>query len=560
MTRPKKTTAASEGQPLAAGSYVDASMLAALIAVVGRSLGKRPEELTEDDVRRVSVAGAVGQGMARSANWRLYVRSRDKNKPDPKLYMTDGADVDETTHFRQSQRVEAEAVMASRRAEVELESVGVIMPARVTLKTILAHYRTAKKPVPGDTEEAFSTYHSKLGQLEDCLRHYPGTHVVHVCKKNNDLYSETVQKQLGPRYEKGARAETPCDGADAGEAKPRTRKHRSRGVARAHLKVLDEAIAFYREEKGMMFKPVMGLGPAYKPRLAWFHKNELVALLKAARGCMHDTRTGTWMTTRVWADGETLEDGSYRGPRDLRYSKRTRSWRYVQLDRPSMVTRFKVDHAAKARWKGVCRMIVLGYRTGTRHMTILRMRWKRDNVSGYFSIPPQPEIGEPRVRGAFRRHDLGAKVTNKNVNARQLTPTPFKLQALARCWRNADERTGATWVVTQPNGLPYRNHVTHFAKIAERAGLEQLETRFLEPAIEPDDDGPMDAVFHLTRHTCVQRLYENGVSIWAAAVYVGTGVTNLQRTYVGWTILGMTEAVDAIDRDVPVEERFLHAA
>ncbi len=560
MGRKKKDDVAAPAgggaQIPAAGSVLGSAVLAALVRQFALGLGKAPEELCDEDLRHASLVAAVAQGLARNFNWRLYVRSRDKKRKDPILYMTDGKDVDETTRVRNSRYDDALAVMAARRAEVEQALVGVVMPARVTLKEIEAHYLVAKRPMAGDPRERFATFESKKRQLAQAVRGYPGKRLVDITKENSDLFVERVTSQPGPRY-----ARTP-PGVEPGEP---LRKNRSPQTARALLKVLDEAVNLYRRDKQLQYKPHIDMPENHAPRIGWFLEGNIVAVLRAARGCVHDERTGTWVTTRVWDSGRREADGSYVGARDWRFDPVKRTWGVVQLDRPSWVTRFKVDHAAKARWRGVARMIVIGYKTGTRHMAIARMRWDPDGTHGYFKIPPLPEkIEGPYLRGAFRRYDLGTKVTNKNRLGRSLTPTPWKLQALARCWRNADEREGRQWVVTQASGLPYANHVADFAKIFARAGLSMMKLAALGPGLPEADGGDgsyIDTVFHLTRHTCIQRLYELGTSIWSAAAFVGTSVANLQKSYTGWTILGMVEAVDAIDRrPPPAGGRFLAAA
>lgn len=249
--------------------------------------------------------------------------------------------------------------------------------------------------------------------------------------------------------------------------------------ARRELEVLNSAIQRYAREKNLTAIRQAELPPKAQPRDEWLTYDEVARLLLACRGRRWDPEADDWI-------------------RDAR---------------GRLVIK---DPYTRRRRAGIARFILLAAWTGTRHDSVLRLRWKKNDSAGYVS-------GD--LRTLFRRGDREAD-TSKSRNPCRI---PLSLQAHIRRWQENDDKRDLLNIVHQQNGTGYNAYIQiTFKQIVKDAGLD------------PERITP-----HTLRHTCAHWMKNEGVPIWVAADYLSMTVETLENVYGSHTLDSHELVVDA---------------
>lgn len=173
-------------------------------------------------------------------------------------------------------------------------------------------------------------------------------------------------------------------------------------------------------------------------------------------------------------------------------------WRYRETQTVHRgKRRGQIIETEKRPLRHLCRFILIGAYTGTRHGAIL-------------SASPFQGEGHSFVdldRGVFFRLAEGRRQTNKRQPP---APVPTRLLAHMRRWK--DKNLMATHFV-EWNGRPCKQVDKAFAHAVELAGLEG------------------DVIPHTLRHTAATWLMQRGVPIWQAAGFLGMSEKTLRDTY-----------------------------
>jgi len=145
----------------------------------------------------------------------------------------------------------------------------------------------------------------------------------------------------------------------------------------------------------------------------------------------------------------------------------------------------------------LCRFILLGVYTATRHDAILRLRWLPSTDSGWVDLD----------RGLIYRAGSAERPTKKR---RPPLPIPGALLPHLRRWRAMGSASG---YVVEFAGKPVLKERAAWNAARRRAGLGE------------------DVVPHILRHTCATMLLRAGVSVWDVAGYLGTSEAVIRTTY-----------------------------
>ncbi|MDD5277708.1 MAG: tyrosine-type recombinase/integrase [Methylovulum sp.] len=220
------------------------------------------------------------------------------------------------------------------------------------------------------------------------------------------------------------------------------------GTARRELAVLTAALNFAFEE-GVIVRPVPVVLPPPPPaRERHLSRSEVAALLWGALGFQ-------------------------RGP-------------------DGALTRHK--HGAA---RHLCRFILIGVYTATRHDAILRLRWLPSTDSGWIDLE----------RKKIYRAGSGERQTKKR---RPPLPIPDALLPHLRRWRAMGSASG---YVIEFDGHPIGPLRTAWERARARAGLSS------------------DVTPHVMKHTCITWLLQAGVPIWTVAGYAGTTEKVIREVY-----------------------------
>lgn len=144
----------------------------------------------------------------------------------------------------------------------------------------------------------------------------------------------------------------------------------------------------------------------------------------------------------------------------------------------------------------LCRFILLGVYTGTRHDAMLKLQWMPNTVGGWVDFEA----------GVIYRRPQDAVESGKR---RPPVPIPPRLLPHLRRWKRQSVRHVIEW-----RGRAFESKVVRSWRVArEFAGLG--------PEITP----------HVMRHTFCTWLLQAGVSIWDVAGAAGATEAIIQRTY-----------------------------
>jgi integrase len=158
------------------------------------------------------------------------------------------------------------------------------------------------------------------------------------------------------------------------------------------------------------------------------------------------------------------------------------------------------------------RFIMIAFRTGTRHDTILNLQFRPNTTGGWFDLDA----------GILYRRPQDAIETNKR---RTPCPIPKKLIPHLHRWRRL-----STQFVVEHEGKPIASQL-------RRSWRGARELAGLGPEVTP----------HVLRHSLATLLLQDKVSIFDVAGLLGTSPGMIARTYGHHAVEHLREAIDGLD-------------
>lgn len=147
----------------------------------------------------------------------------------------------------------------------------------------------------------------------------------------------------------------------------------------------------------------------------------------------------------------------------------------------------------------ICRFILIGLRTGTRHDAILAMGWHQHLGGGFFDL-------EHRVM--FR----AAPGERQSKKRRTPAPIPDKLLRHLPRWKRLSDSLFVVSATGHEDARQKRIHKA-FSRAVARAGLDRSVTP------------------HVLRHTCATWLMQRGRPAWEVAGFLGMTVDMVEQIY-----------------------------
>lgn len=266
-------------------------------------------------------------------------------------------------------------------------------------------------------------------------------------------------------------------------------------TAARDLEELERRIAAFHADRPLAYLPTMNVRVPTSRRKGVFQPQVLLRILKAFQGYVWDWQADDWETETVLGpDGEEIvrekRSGGPLGP--------------TTLDRLE-------------------RFFVLGFLTGTRHRTLVDLRWCPSADRGYVDVE----------RLLIHRKGDGNSREGKAKHSGPLVPF---LGPILRQWRDRDHAEGHVAIFRRLDGEQLASPLSKdWRALMVVAGI-------VPPPHQPDARRlcDADAVPHVLRHTLATILKQLGVPIDAAAAYTGMSERTLKEIY------GQCSLVDAL--------------
>lgn len=165
------------------------------------------------------------------------------------------------------------------------------------------------------------------------------------------------------------------------------------------------------------------------------------------------------------------------------------------------------NEAAKMLWfayrngyKHVVRFILIGIYSGTRHATILGLKWYPSDHFGHVDI---------NANKLYRRGALHGETNKRRPTSR----LPDRLMAHLRRWHRMDMAKGPQSAIIRWHGKPIAKEKRAWAEVVKGAGLG-------------DDVTP-----HVMKHTATTWLLQSGMELWDISGLTGTSIKTIERVY-----------------------------
>jgi integrase len=339
----------------------------------------------------------------------------------------------------------AERALARYIARKYRPKIGISDQRVLPIADALTYYLREKDPGKDDVDSRARKAFDDLSINIERLLEWWGDKVLSDVKRSNcRAYVEYRTAQANRRFKDSVRA-------------PRI----SASTARRELEDLASAIAAYHAEFTLDAVPVVSLPPKPSRRQRWLTRTEAALMLWACLGWRYDTQ-----------DGKLAKVPDGQGVR-----KQIRN-----------------------RRKHLARFILIGLYSGTRHMAIVRARWR-------------PSENEPHVdteRGLLFRRGSRERETSKRQPPARVTP---RLLAHMKRWHRLDAKRAIDHVVHM-NGCPLTGKIrTAWQGARNDAGLAA------------------DVVPHVLRHTSATWLMQGRAELNDAAGFLGMSEQTLREHY-----------------------------
>lgn len=158
-----------------------------------------------------------------------------------------------------------------------------------------------------------------------------------------------------------------------------------------------------------------------------------------------------------------------------------------------------LNAARNLRLPYVARFILIGLYTGTRHATILKLRWTESNDAGWLD----PE------RGIIYRAGKAEKQTRKRRNAARM---PDRLLAHVRRWARLDLAQGPQAAVCRYKGKAISRQQRGWEAVVKAAKVQ-------------------DVTPHILKHSATTWLLQSGMDLWAVSGLTSTSTKTLDDVY-----------------------------
>lgn len=158
-----------------------------------------------------------------------------------------------------------------------------------------------------------------------------------------------------------------------------------------------------------------------------------------------------------------------------------------------------LNAARKLRLPHVARFILLGLYTGTRHATILKLRWTESTDAGWLDAE----------RGIIYRAGKAEKQTRKRRDAARM---PDRLLAHVRRWARLDLASGPQAAVIRYKGKPITRQQRGWEAVVRAAKVD---------GVTP----------HILKHSATTWLLQSGMDIWAVSGLTSTSIKTLETVY-----------------------------
>jgi integrase len=173
---------------------------------------------------------------------------------------------------------------------------------------------------------------------------------------------------------------------------------------------------------------------------------------------------------------------------------------------PPRIRHLTRHEAARLLWaarrlgmRHIARFILIGLYTGTRHATILGLRWTPSDDAGWIDCQ----------RGILYRAG-GREIQSRKAKA--TSRIPERLMIHVRAWAAADLAKGPQTAVIRWKGQPIVKERRAWERVCKAAGIE-------------------DVTPHTLKHTCATWALASGMSIWDLAGLMGTSTKTIEATY-----------------------------